>query len=471
MHLGGVVPNDSMARRFLSWALILGFAYAIVNPPFAVNDERSHWLRVYEMSRGHFRTRSDAQGPFHLFPSKYHDLTVQYTRIQADPRARVDLDRLWYVLMSSDRPGYWERHMATASSYNVITYLPHLPFVWLARVLGLPALWHIYLARFASVVAFAVLGSWSVAIAGTLGRVFFLLGLMPMTLTQAAGLSGDGMTNAIAFLLFALVARGSMLPAGALSRRQLLTLSGLLAALTLCKPTYLLASLAFPALRWEGAKRDLWRWLYPALSAAGAILAEGLWVFVNRSAATSGSNVLQTQLGWIIGHPLQALLVVPVTFLTCGDGYLIQFVAFRDIIHRQMRFMGGAVGALYVLLLWAVSWGASWRPRQDPAERRWSAAWFAISGFAMIGAVMFAMYLASTTTGAMAIRGVQGRYFIAIAPALLVALSGCGRPAFSRWLAAAEGRRLRVAVVVINALCLLALVGRYYASPVIPWPY
>jgi uncharacterized membrane protein len=69
------------------------------------------------------------------------------------------------------------------------------------------------------------------------------------------------------------------------------------------------------------------------------------------------------------------------------------------------------------------------------------------------------------------VSGAQGRYFIPIAPALLLPLSTFGAPTLGRWLERHDGRRLKRVLVLVNVLALLALVARYYGSPSTDWPY
>jgi hypothetical protein len=81
------------------------------------------------------------------------------------------------------------------------------------------------------------------------------------------------------------------------------------------------------------------------------------------------------------------------------------------------------------------------------------------------------MFVAATAPGSMLIRGVQGRYFLPVLPALLLVLTTFGRPTLARWLTLDGSRRVLVPVLAGNALCLLCLCARYYFSARIDWPY
>lgn len=470
-YIRASLPTSPAPRSFAFLSLLLGSLYAAFNPPFAVNDERDHWLRVVEITTGRFMTRCDAEGPYYLLPKDHRKLMSRYGFVQREARSRVDADLLLQDLKTpGEEPPKWMRRDAGASGYSPVPYLPHILPVWAARALRLPPLWQIYLARCSSLACYALITAWSVALAGRLGWVFFALGLMPMSLTQAAGLSGDGMALAASFSFFALIAKGAFGPTP-LSRRELGLLLVWCAVLPLCRPPYLLFTGALVALRWEGNKAQLRRWLYAAAGCVLAASALAAWMYANRTAATSGSDVLGDQLAWIAEHPGKALLVLLNTAVARGDDYLIQFVAVRDVVHRQMRFLGGLMAGFYLSLLAAVTAGASRSPRTPARSLRWPAASIALAGVATSGAVVLAMYLAATEIGATVISGVQGRYFIPVAPAFLLPLSTCGSPTLGNWLSRRSGRRLKFAIVASNLTTVLALLARYYGSSSTAWPY
>jgi uncharacterized membrane protein len=467
-----ILPRLPLARRFLLLSFVLGVAYGSVNPPFAVNDERAHWLRASEISTGRIRSRADGQGPYHLVPTEYEELILRYGKVQQDEQERVDADALWHDLTTpSDAKWRWRRGVANASSYTPVPYLPQLPALWLARVFTLPPLWQVYLARLASLACFALAGAWAVQIADRLGPVFLVLGLMPMMLTQAAALSGDTMPNALSLVFFALLGRGAVLASGSLSRRELAALFGCGVLLALCKPTYLMLSLALPALRWEGEHRRFKRWAFAGGVLAAAVAAEAAWIYANRTAWKAGNDQIGQQLAWMLSHPIDVLHVAALTLFRYGDDCLIQFGALRDVIHSQMRFLGVVVATLYVQLLLLVAWGAAWSWRRDRRTSRAMAGWLLLAAAASCAAILGALYLVATPVGAATVAGVQGRYFIPVAPAFLLALSACGRPALTRWLSTVRSRHVQAAIVLLNALCVGGLWARYFGSPLLDWPY
>ncbi len=465
-------PESQLARSFVILALVLGSLYTAVNPPLAVNDERHHWLRVLEMSKGRLHSRVDERSAFYLLPRDYAALIARYAALQGKHSARVNLGDLAHDLTTPpEHPQRWARRTATASGYGPVPYLPHLPAVWLARVSELPPLSQIYLARLFSLAAYALIVAWSIAWAGELRWALFAFALMPMSLTQAAGLSADGMAIALSFALFALVRRGSFVEP--LSRNERIILLVVCTLLPACKPPYMLFVGGLLTLRWQGPRARLKRWLYAALGIGLAISSVAAWSYLNRSpvSPSDGGGDSARQIAWLGENWARVPAIALDTLLELSDDYAIQFVALRDVIHRDMRFSGGLLACIYLPLLFVLALGAARERARAEPWLRWAAAWLVLLGLICAGGVFMAMFLYATPPGIQQVIGVQGRYFIPIAPALLILLSTFGSPAPGRWLQINGGVRLKWAIVVANGLVLLALLARYYGSPEIAWPY
>ena len=224
-------------------------------------------------------------------------------------------------------------------------------------------------------------------------------------------------------------------------------------------------------LSWSGDRAARKRWLYAGAGIALAALSLISWTYINRPASAGSDDPGGEQLRWLSAHPGEVPKIAFNTLLTLGDDYLIQLVMVRDLVHRQMRFLGGLVVGSYLTLLLAVTLGASRRALHARPRLRWVAAWIALLGLASMGGVFLAMYLYATPLGAGVVRGAQGRYFIPIVPALLMLVSTFGSPALGRWLTKNAGLRLKIALSLLNVATVLALVVRYYGSNEVDWPY
>ncbi|HEX6241867.1 MAG TPA: DUF2142 domain-containing protein, partial [Polyangiales bacterium] len=240
--------SHALARQFVYLAAIFGSLYLVINPPFAVNDEDVHLARIYELSTGRLLTRTDAGGDYHLVPSDYLKASEDYQGIGRHKGPRVRPKKVFAALRAGRPEAPLVRMKARAGGYLPIAYHLQLPVVFLARQLNISAFWHLYLARCASLLLYVFLAWHAVrTVTGPLQWVFLALGLIPMALTQAAGVSSDGLLIGVSLLYFALIAEGSV-GAAPLTRRQHVVLAACLLVATLCKPVYILLGMCLPLL-------------------------------------------------------------------------------------------------------------------------------------------------------------------------------------------------------------------------------
>lgn len=454
-----------VARVFVALAFCIGVLFAVINPPFVVNDERAHMARVYELSQGRLITKVDVDHVAkHEMPARYTQLVRRYVWVPRTEEKRLQVSQLVgdlrHPVESLTEPP--ELVPATAALYAPVAYLPHLPVVWLARVTGAPLLWGLYAARLASVTVYALLAGWAVALAGRLAWVWFALGLVPMAMMQAAGVSGDGVTNACGLLMGASLLNAWTRGAGPDTQRDYLRFALALCVIPMIKPTHALLAVALVGVQW-GLHRKRWQtWLAvasgPALAAA---LAVG-WMRINKASAVGESGTTGGRRLAALMDPQHMMGVLSTTLLEFSDDYLIQLVAIRDVVHRQVHVQGLVIAALYVLLIVGLSWGALSEVGDSRSRWRLGAA-SAVAAGICTAAVFVALFVTYTPESSPVVKGVQGRYFISLMPFVCLALAAVGR----RRRSATSLNRAWVAlpVVGLNVASMAVLVLRYYAGP------
>jgi uncharacterized membrane protein len=476
------VPRANPAEKtFLILALLLGLGYVVINPPFAVNDEDVHMARIFELASGRLVTRMDAEGEYHYVPADYLELGRTYQGIaqaKGVREGRVRARALFEQLVAPREQGALVRMPGRAGGYSPVPYHLQIAVVWLCEKLGLGVLAHLYSARLVSLAAYVILSWQAIRLAATLGWLFAAVALMPMALTQAAGVSGDGMVIGLSLLFFALVARGSVVLGEPLSRRALAGLTLCLVSLTLCKPVYVLAALSLPILRWPRAHRparaNVARFLYPLLSIVLACLAYAWWGSKTGAAeGDPGVDAAARQLKLLLDEPVRIVRIGLATTLRSIDDLLIQSIFVRYRIAQGMRFSGGFVSVLYAYLLVALAVGAAGREQNKhaPLRMRWLAsACLSFCALAILAAVPAGIYICCNRFGGSWVTGFHGRYLIPAFPPVLLALSLFGRPVIGRWLRLSRHRLTVVAIVLANIVCYLSLIGWHYYPLEVAWP-
>lgn len=425
-------------RRFAAawvFAAIAGAAVSVFCAVVPVGwglDEQSHVARAYQVSRGIPLpyVREDGKTLGAEVPQKIMALEAAgfVTSNSVDRAApsferhdftnRAEVDRLnAEVVRPGDPTVDYDVSNAAASSF--VPYLPAAVGIRAATVLGMDVGSTMFLAKLFNGLVFVALGAIAVALLAPFRArwLFFVVGLLPETVFQAAYVTADSYTDGIALVFAAAITRLALdrRPAGALM------LAGTLAAglgVAAAKPTYVvlvLALLAIPGARMlpRGLAERVPR---PAL--VGKAVAAGFVVLVVAVAAValkatgnSATAIAATynmhadspaQVEHLLQHPLQIPIVLWRTIEVFGVSWTESLTGNfgYNTVHQVEPFMTMCIVAV-VLAAFAA----------ERLSRLVGLAFLlgsVVAGFAVIGA----LYLTFNAVGSPMALGVQGRYFI-----------------------------------------------------------
>jgi hypothetical protein len=443
----------SPARAFAGLALALGAALGAALPPMAAPDEGVHLARVWTLTQGRLLPPRDGAQPAWIpqaIPALFFAVNGPSVPARVLPRTVGQTLALAAAPVAPDR----RVRLIAGPVYSPVVYLPAVLAVGLGRVLALPVGALVWLARVANLLAWTALTAWAIRICPLRRWTLVLLGLMPMSLAAAAAASADGITNALAWLFLAVVLRSALGRAGPIGRRELAGLLGAALGLGVAKAGYqslALVALAIPPARCGG--RGRWLALAAGVALAATVPAAGWLAAVQLAGpASSGTGTDPgAQLRYVIGHPAAFAAVLAHTARLDASAWAQTFV--------------GVLGQLTVRLPTSIYWawavvGAAVIVVDGPAPEGLSAGrrWLLAAVFAScIGLVLVSAYVFWNPVAAADVKGVQGRYFLPAAPALVAAL-----PA-RRAALPAEGRlAVLVFAAASGAAAVVAVLGRYY---------
>jgi uncharacterized membrane protein len=435
--LSSSLAQSNRRSEYLSLGLcgVLALAFAIMVPPLQINDEHGHFVRAYEISRGEFVARGTPElpAPVAAFVMRYpeaaeraHKYTPQEILrdlpAQAEP-SPVEAE----ALPKNDRH---HRFLAWAvigsATYFPLVYLPASLGICTARALHLSPLAMMYAARIFGVLAFVAALAISFRLAPGYRAVMTGVALLPMTLHQAGGITGDLVTIAVAFVGFSLVLHAREHSAG---RRYLLLVAVLFSAWGLCKFSvwalpllFLIPVSAFPSRR---------AWLAyigtVALCMAGVL---AIWNGID-SANIAAFRAARLSSGIDVSANVRLAAAHPLTFARqllglMHSGYRSEAMQFIGVFGWTKFSLPFSVGLAYLLLLVLV---AATEVSNKPFcgwERAVLLLVF-LGGVAVIHAMLFVSdgtLCAGDPTRLCfdASAGVQGRYFLPLCLAGLVAL-------------------------------------------------
>ncbi|MDO5118267.1 MAG: DUF2142 domain-containing protein [Eggerthellaceae bacterium] len=306
--------------------------------------------------------------------------------------------------------------------------------VLLGKVIGLNAFWVYTLGMVFNLFYGAVLIILSVRITPVGKKIFMAIALLPMTLHLLGSHSYDVGTLGLAFLLTALLLR-AMRREEKITVKELLCIGIVGCLLAPCKTVYsliiFLAAL-IPASRFASKGRAiavkvviiaLPFVVIALLQLPGILTMLGITSSAAQAAeASGGGDVVQTYvLGDLIADPGLAVSLFINTFFVKGWEYLLTFVG-SALGWLQGNLIAPEYFTLMLLCLLGLSIARSPEDKGVlPPKAR--VLLFVVFAIAML-AIMLALCLDHTPNTYDYIEGVQGRYFLQIAPLLLIALRG-----------------------------------------------
>ena len=214
---------------FLCLSLFVGSIMVVINPPFQVPDEPVHFFRSYQISELNiFKIRDD-------IPKSLVEFAAICDRMRFSTHEKTNRREILSLSEINLNP----RIRTSVITPNLtIPYIPQAAGIVIGKILHLNPLWLLYLGRVFNLLVSVVLVFLAIRTTPVLKWLFFLLGIMPMTLYQFSSLSYDALTIGLSFLLISAILKLALDHEKRIASRELLllfVLSGLLAA---AKPPY-----------------------------------------------------------------------------------------------------------------------------------------------------------------------------------------------------------------------------------------
>jgi uncharacterized membrane protein len=400
-------PRDrSLTQSSLLALLIfaLGCGYALLTPPFRTPDEVGHFYRAAAIAEGAPFPRTYFKGAYSPLPRGYSVFVRTLYRFEESPRySLADLRRASAVALDAGH-----RPMLQFSTwYTPLPYAPQSVAALAGRLLKLRPILTFYLGRIANVAVAALLAGVAFRMAGAWRQVIAAVALFPMTLSQFGSWSADAQTIAVSLVVCALTLRS--LTAPGLSARDQKLLVAASFALGLCKPVYFL----IPLLIWTARVSIRRRAALTLAVAAGMALSvlAARHAFYNPRVGLPVDPAQQLQS--VRAAPLAFVQIAARDFLQ--NGFYIEPVIGRLGYNDLKVPMVLRVLELVVLSMICVASDVALRVRDRAAT--------AVLIVATCFGIALSQYLVWTIVGAAFIEGIQGRYFLPLAPLVIAALT------------------------------------------------
>lgn len=420
-----IVCRKSVEQFYVPLALLMGFIFQAVVVVHGVPDEPWHMDTAYKLSNKLLFVE-DTDEPGYL-------MKRQCDVIMSDMLANgVESNSYYQVLNHTleipDDTGLVK--VAYTDSSNIVPdyiFLPTAIGISIGRLLGLSAMLTLQLGRICNLIVFVLL-TWLAIRKIPYGKnVLGAIGMLPIALQQGASASYDAMINGILFLFIASCLQ--LLEKQKYKKRDILLIIVLIVLIAMVKggvylPVVLLTVLILD--KWNIAdqiKAINKKWIIAGLGLMIILIIAMIWKFLPvvsaimvREVDGADKNALYS-LPYLLERPLNGVYLYWNTLIESGAGHLCGMLGGKLGWHDiQMSWIFVIANLISILLLVNVEQDQY----KSNAKRRISILAICVVSVVLI---MLSMLFACTTLGDTRILGLQGRYYLPMAPLLFMITS------------------------------------------------
>ena len=411
-----VKPLRQPHNAFLLLGTFFGFTMLFLTPPALVGDEPNHFFRAYQISEGTILgVRHEGNNGWWLPESVLQTNRLLVGHIEMNHQIKFDTALIWELRqlpLNPEQKVFVPFHNTVI--YSPVPYIPQVTGIMIGKVFGASALTLIYAARIVNLIFFLALAYLSIRITPVHKWTFAFLWLTPTTMFQAASASADAFTFGICFL-----AIGSFLYYGfdtdaRSGKLQIAALFVICLLAVLSKQAYVLLPFLFliiPASKFRS------KWHYHGVFAALITIcfaAVGAWsAIVKPLFLPYRVDVFidpDQQLDFILSDPLNFLYVAVKSYIKLSKYYFITF--FGGLTWLDLFVPQWLTVYLFIIVLTIALLDKNTSIRISNLNK--ALFFLIVTGTAVL--VTALLYMTWSPVGADRVAGIQGRYFIPVAP-------------------------------------------------------
>ena len=409
------LKNIKPEIAFLIIGLVFGVAFLLVTPPFQMGDESMHFYRAADVSEGHIMPEKLGDKSDVIITSSIESIAWKFPRDLSNyPNNKL---KITYITPLLSEPLNNEiKSSVDISTIAIVTY-PPVPYLAsalgmdLGKLFNLSPLFLLYIGRLMNLIVWLLLIYMAIKVTPVHKWVFVLLSLMPMTIFQGASISADSFTIAISFLVIALFLKFALDNAKKMvTKLDIFILFALILMLTLSKPFYFLLIFLFfliPSYKFGNRKKMFLTFSIIFLS---ILVIESFWYIATHSlyVPANAQASIHNQVAFILANPVLFPHILLSTLWSNTLTYLSEFVG----VLGWWIFLPQWLVCSYIVVLILVALLDKNEIKINLKQRIISF----ITLFTISVMIFVVEYVAWTSVGQNVIDGVQGRYFIPLAP-------------------------------------------------------
>jgi uncharacterized membrane protein len=444
--------NSALPMLYLAWAAPFLITLLWLTPPFQNPDEVNHYLRAVQIARGEL-IGYRLSGSNWLSPPNAGGHSDPGVIAASDPFDHLKFNPEQQVHRSDFRiatPIVFGRDELIGFGNTVIyppfLYLPTVATIWIGQVSKIPIVTTLYLSRVANGTAALLISALALSLARRTRWIIAALVMLPMTSALYVSASHDALIISLSMLLVGIIDRigTERRPASNIELSVIFLVASLIG---MARPPYAAIAPLPLAISIGSARREF-------TVAIGIAVCIAAWTIFSTKVASvdmNGANA-GVQIAHIFRHPFDTLPIAWRTLTQYSGNYFYEFIGVLGWLDTQLPkwFVGGVWVALAAVYLGVCA--------SAPGPRPWLPLVIAVAGSGM---VFGAQYLTWTPPLAPLVDGVQGRYFIPLAPLLALGLPAGPRLIRPMLVLLSVAGTIFLAILV-PAVVIRCVVFRYY---------
>lgn len=400
---------------FLLIALIFGFCFCVITPPFQIPDEINHFYRAYQISEGKLVGERKGNLLGGNLPRAIITITSICEGMPFNYNKKMNISILKrYMELKID---YSKKRFVGFSNtvlYSPIPYTGQVFGLLIGKILNSTPLCSFYIGRTTGLLLSILLLYYAIKLTPFMKWTFLYLAIMPMSVFLLPSFSTDGFTISIAFLLFSYILYLSYGKQGDISLGNIAVLCLLSILITLSKQAYFaLVFLYFiiPSQKFKSIKVYFYYFLFIFILCSILIV---YWTLLCKNI-----YIPSTIRG--INPDAQALFIIKniTFFLSLSANELFTNHAIITSFVGVLGWLDAPVPVYFdfiylILILFVTIFDESQTIKIRIIDHYIKVIVLLIS----IECIMALLYMSWNPVGAKEIDGLQGRYFIPISPIL-----------------------------------------------------
>lgn len=402
---------------FLLLATIFGFLMTFITPPALVGDEPNHFFRAYQLSEGViFGSKQDGNSGGWIPKTVFETNRKLVGDIEMNHDVKFDTNLIWELrqipLNAEDKMFV---HFPNTVVYAPVSYIPQITGIYLGKVFDASALGFIYFARVVNLIFFLALAFFAIKKTPVHKWTFCFLWLTPTTIFQAASASVDAFTYGICFLtishfLFYALDEESKVESIDIAKIFFLCLLAVLS-----KQAYVFLPFLFLIIPRRKFKSATVYWITFLVLTAVCFASVGIWSSLVKQIYMPYRGDIDInpdeQISFIREQPLNFLWLSATNYILRAKYYFVTFfgqLIWLDLFVPRWLIISVFITLVIIALL----------DKNPEIKISWVRMRSVFIGIILITAFIISvlLYMTWSPIRGNIIAGIQGRYFIPIAP-------------------------------------------------------